>query len=150
GFLPSHVPPGTLSNYAPDLPLGITAIDTATLTINGAAPPSGVVFAPVLGHDEWAELVIGGWVVDQNVKVTGTRALIVVAARKVDVAAVIDASANKGTRGPGATAGGKGGDGQAAGDNDSGGGGAGFGSSGAQGGDSTGNLTGGIGGSSFG
>jgi len=150
GFLPSHVPPGTVSTEAPDLPLGITAIDTSALTINGAAPPSGVVFAPVAGHDEWAELVIGGWTVDQNVKVTGTRALIVVAARKVDVAAIIDGSADHLAAGPGASTGGKGGDGTESGDYDSGGGGAGFGSAGAQGGDGSGNLAGGTAGSSFG
>ena len=32
GFLPSHVPPGTLNSEAADLPLGITAIDTSALT----------------------------------------------------------------------------------------------------------------------
>jgi hypothetical protein len=150
GFLPSHVPPGTLSDEASDLPPGITAIDTSALTINGAAPPSGVVFQAVPGHNEWAELVIGGWTADQNVKVTGARALIVIAARKVDVAAIIDGSADHLTAGPGGTTGGKGGDGQVSGDNDSGGGGAGFGSAGAQGGDSIGNLPGGTAGTSFG
>ena len=54
GFLPSHVPPGTLNPEAADLPLGITAIDTTALTINGAAPPSGVQFAPATNNSAWA------------------------------------------------------------------------------------------------
>jgi hypothetical protein len=149
GFLPSHLPPGTVDPAAADLPLGITAIDTSALTLNGAPPPAGVQFVPAAGHNEWAVLIVGGWTVDQNVRVTGTRALIVVAARKVDVAAVIDASADHATSGPGATLGGKGGDGLASGDNDSGGGGAGFGTGGAQGGDAPG-ATGGTAGSMFG
>ncbi|HEY2747147.1 MAG TPA: hypothetical protein VGL86_21135 [Polyangia bacterium] len=150
GFLPSHVPPGTVNTDAADLPLGITAIDTSALTINGASPPVGVVFQAVPSQDGWAELLIGGWTVDQNVKVTGTRALIVVAARKVDVMATIDGSADHLTGGPGATTAGKGGDGTSTGDNDSGGGGGGFGSTGAQGGDSTGGPAGGAAGSSYG
>src|SRR5439155_24630417 len=93
-FLPSHVPPGTLNPEAANLPLGITAIDTSALTINGAPPPSGVQFVPVPNHNEWAVMTIGGWTVDQNVRVTGTRPLIVVAARKVDIAAIIDGSAD--------------------------------------------------------
>ncbi|MGZ3438103.1 MAG: hypothetical protein ACXVDD_01220 [Polyangia bacterium] len=152
GFLPSHVPPGTLNPEAADLPLGITAIDTSALTINGAPPPTGVQFVPVPDHNEWAVMTIGGWTVDQNVRVTGTRALIVVAARKVDIAATINASADHLTSGPGATLSGKGGDGLASGDFDSGGGGGGFGSGGAKGGDATGTtgVGGGTAGSSFG
>jgi hypothetical protein len=151
GFLPSHVPPGTLNPEASDLPLGITAIDTSALTLNGQGPPSGVQFVPVPNHNEWAVMTIGGWTVDQKVKVTGTRALIIVAARRVDIAAIIDGSADHLTPGPGATLGGKGGDGsaQAGGDGDSGGGGGGFGASGAQGGDGLG-TTGGSGGSPYG
>jgi hypothetical protein len=148
-FLPSHVPPGTLDPGAADLPLGITAIDTTALTINGAAPPAGVLFAPATNNSSWAVLVVGGWVVDQNVKVTGGRALIVVAARTVDIAAVIDGSADHLTAGPGATLSGKGGDGLVSGDFDGGGGGAGFGTGGAQGGDATG-AVGGTAGTSYG
>ena len=81
GILPSHVPPGTLNPEASDLPLGITAIDTSALTLNGQPPPAGVQFVPATGHDEWAVLIIGGWTVDQNVRVSGARALIVVAAQ---------------------------------------------------------------------
>src|SRR4051812_1329787 len=50
GFLPSHVPPGTLNPNAADLPPGITAIDTTSLTINGQPPPAGVQLVPVPGH----------------------------------------------------------------------------------------------------
>jgi hypothetical protein len=151
GFLPSHVPPGTLNPGGADLPPGITAIDTTGLTINGQPPPAGVQLVPVPNHNEWAVMTIGGWTVDKNVKVTGMRALIIVAARKVDVVATIDGSADHLTAGPGATLGGKGGDGtaQTGGSGDSGGGGAGFGSAGAQGGDGSG-VGGGAAGSSYG
>ena len=151
GLEPSHVPPGTLNTDAADLPPGITAIDTTNLTINGQAPPMGVLFVPVPNHNEWAVMTIGGWTVDKNVKVTGTRALIIVAAKKVDVAAIIDASADHLTAGPGATLSGKGGDGlaESGGSGDSGGGGAGYGTGGAQGGDGA-NVTGGTAGSAYG
>lgn len=149
--LPSHVPPGTVDPGAADLPLGITAIDTTSLTIDGQPPP-GVQFVPVPNHNEWAVMTIGGWTVDKGVKVTGTRALIVVAARKVDIAATIDGSADHLSSGPGASLGGKGGDGLAqsgGGAGDSGGGGGGFGSAGAQGGDGAG-VGGGTAGSTYG
>jgi len=148
-FLPSHVPPGTLDPAAADLPPGITAIDTTALTLNGAAPPAGVQFAPASNNSSWAVLVIGSWTVDQNVKVTGGRALIVVAAGKVDVAALIDGAADHLTAGPGATLSGKGGDGLVSGDFDGGGGGAGFGTGGAAGGNATG-AAGGTAGTSYG
>ena len=125
GFLPSHVPPGTLNPEAADMPLGIVAIDTSALTINGGTPPAGVVFQVDESQPGWAELIIGGWTMNQNVKVTGVRALIVVAAKKVDVVATIDASADHLTAGPGATTAGQGGPGTTTGDNDSGGGGGG-------------------------
>ena len=150
-FEPSHVPPGTFNGDAADLPPGITAIDTSNLTINGQPPPVGVQFVPVPNHNEWAVMTIGGWTVDQNVKVTGTRALIVVAAKKVDVAAIIDGSADHLTAGPGSTLSGKGGDGlvESGGTGDSGGGGGGFGTGGAQGGDGA-NVAGGTAGSAYG
>jgi hypothetical protein len=148
-FVPSHVDPGALHPGASDLPSGITAIDTSALTINGAAPPTGVAFATGPAHADWAVLSIGGWTVDKNVRVTGTRALVVVAARKVDIAAIIDASATLRTPGPGATLSGNGGDGVTSNNYLSGGGGAGFGSAGAQGGDST-QSAGGAAGNAFG
>ena len=139
-FVPAHVDPGAYVPDAADLPPGITAIDTSALTINGQAPPAGVRFAPDPGHADWAVLSIGGWTVDHDVRVTGTRALVIVAARRVDVGAVIDASADHGTPGPGASGvtPGTGGNGTSSGDYDAGGGGAGFGGPGAQGGDSSG------------
>lgn len=149
GFQPSHVDPGALHAEASDLPAGVTAIDTTALTINGAAPAPGITFATDPAHADWAVLSIGGWTVDKNVRVTGTRALVIVATRKIDVAAVIDASARLGAAGPGATLSGKGGDGVASSNFLSGGGGAGFGSAGAQGGDST-QSAGGIAGNAFG
>ncbi|MDB4964318.1 MAG: hypothetical protein JWN44_7, partial [Myxococcales bacterium] len=132
-FVPSHVDPGSFHPDATDLS-GITTIDTTNLTLNGQPVPTGISFVPDPGHAEWAVLSVGGWNVDKNVRVTGTRSLVVVAARRIDVNAIIDASANLQAGGPGALAGGKGGDGTAVGDNDSGGGGGGFGSAGAQGG----------------
>ena len=58
------------------------SIDTHDLTINGAAPPSGITFAFDNGN---AVLSVAQWTIDQGVNVTGDAPLIVVAAGPVSL-----------------------------------------------------------------
>src|SRR5438445_583932 len=71
GFLPSHADPGSVHPGASDL-TGITSIDTTNFTLNGQLAPAGIAFVPDAAHGEWVVLSVGGWSIDQNVRVTGT------------------------------------------------------------------------------
>jgi len=116
---------------------GVTAIDTGALTITLAAAPTPT--APRFeDHDGVAVLYVGGWTVDQPVRITGARKLIVLASGAVKIDAAVDAGAKGATPGPGGSAPGAGpgagGSGEHKGaDDSSGGGGGGFGAAGAKG-----------------
>jgi len=107
GPAPSHTTVG-FNAAAADLPINITAIDTTNLqyTAGGTmiTPGASVFFDDGAGH---AVLLAGSWVPQSNIKVYGSRSLIVVAAKAVDLQATIDASATGGqnsalsTPGPG-------------------------------------------------
>jgi hypothetical protein len=151
-FVPSHVAPSAFHPDAADLPRGIVTIDTSALTVNGAPPPAGVWFAADALHPEIAVLSIGGWTADQPVAVTGARGLVIVAAKRVELDQVIDASADRLRPGPGASLNtiGSAGEGlRGSGADNSGGGGAGFGGPGGLGGDSN-SIGGGIAGGTYG
>jgi hypothetical protein len=104
------VPSNTTVAYNPaaaDLS-GVVGIDTTALQIaitagpgnDGgtlAAPPTGVGFVV---DGSFAVLTVGKWTVDKEVRVTGTRGLIVIA-KSVDIVNVIHAEAVGATRGPG-------------------------------------------------
>jgi hypothetical protein len=137
-FVPSHVAASYWHPNAEDLPTDVIAIDTSALTINGAAPPTGITFVADSVHPSWAVLSIGAWGLTQDVTVTGSRALIIIASRGVSLGGVIDVSAKGSAPGPGASSGGvgAGGAGTSSGDSDGGGGGAGFGTPGQPGGNS--------------
>jgi hypothetical protein len=98
---PSHTQP---MFYEPDAGAltGITAIDTAALTLNGTSTlPPGVQFA----YDDSATnavLSVGTWDVASKVSVIGGPPLIVVAAGAVTVDAEIDGAGMGATAGPGA------------------------------------------------
>ena len=129
---PSHVP----VSYDPNAPnlSGVTAIDTSMRTVQGAGVP-GLRFEDNGGI---AVLYVGSWTVDVGVRVTGTAPLVVVAAGEVIVDALLDASAELRSAGPGGFGPASGpGAGAAAvpnGADDPGGGGAGFGAVGGRGG----------------
>jgi hypothetical protein len=153
GF-PSHVDPGTYHPSAPPLS-HVIAIDTTALTLDlgsgPAVPPAGITFVDDgAGH---AVLSVGTWTVDQNVRVTGAKSLVVVAAGAVAIDEVIDGSADHEVAGPGAATAGNGADGAfdaISGFYDSGGGGGGFGTAGAAGGNSSMDGGGGTAGASYG
>jgi hypothetical protein len=141
---PSHADATTMLPGAGDLPSTVTAIDTTNLTLNGGAIalPTGAAFVAV-GED--AILSVGAWNVTADVTVTGTRRLIVVAAKAVTVGAHIFASADHTTAGPGGAAGAAGPGAGTSIDNsfvlqDPGGGGAGFLVAGGNGGTTTNTL----------
>jgi hypothetical protein len=130
--LPSHVSADRLKPGAPSL-IGATAIDTTNLTIT----PSPVQkFTFEADSNGVAVLSVGAWTVNQDVRITGSRPLIVVASDVVQISKIIDI----GSRGRNAGAGGQsigtgtGGNGNTSGMQDSGGGGGGFGTAGAVGG----------------
>jgi hypothetical protein len=124
------------------------AIDTGSLMISGATLPAGVTFdaRPQLGGGpELAVLHVGGLMVTSGaqVRITGTRPLVIVAGGDVQVDGVLDASANGAVPGPGGSIGGGGGGAGGGGNHlaqysDSGAGGGGFGGTGAAGGAITG------------
>jgi len=153
-FMPSHVDPGYYHPAASPLS-GVIGIDTDSLELDLgsglAPPPTGTAFADDgNGH---AVLSVGAWTVDQDVRVTGTRSLVVVAAGAVAIAHTIDASAHNEVAGPGAATSGRGNDGSSAAgsdDVDNGGGGGGFGGAGAAGGGATTDGAGGSAGGAYG
>ncbi len=138
GFVPSHVAPPHVQEGAASL-IGAKDLDTEQLTIDGKAPPAGVIFIAETTHDEWAVLSVRDLEVPVDLSVHGRRGLIVVAVGSVRIAAVIHAAAERRTPGPGGqfTGPGHGGDGKSATTLDSGGGGAGHALAGAAGGPST-------------
>lgn len=92
--VPSHTTVG-FDPAAADLPTNLVAIDTTNLTytVSGGSPMSpgaGVFFDDGANH---AVLLAGAWTAQSPIRVTGTRALIVLAAKAVDVQVEIDASA---------------------------------------------------------
>jgi len=104
------VPSNTTVPYNPNAAdlSGVVAIDTSGLQLaiaagagnDGgtlAAPPSGVGFVV---NGSFAVLTVGKWTVDKEVRVTGARALIVVA-KSVDIKNVIHLEAVAGAAGPG-------------------------------------------------
>ena len=101
-FVPSHVSETTYDTSAANLS-GVTAIDTHNLTINGAAPPSGVTFTFQSGV---AVMSVGTWNVTSNVTVTGDAPLVVVAAGAVVFSSgvKIHADATGSAPGPGGNA----------------------------------------------
>ncbi len=101
-FVPSHVSASAYKTNAGNLS-GVTAIDTTALTINGAAPPTGVTFAIDNGI---AVLSIGTWNITTTVTVTGNAPLAVIAAGSVVLSgnAALHADANLATPGPGGNA----------------------------------------------
>ena len=101
-FVPSHVSASAYKTNAGNLS-GVTAIDTTALTINGAAPPTGVTFAIDNGI---AVLSIGTWNITSTVTVTGNAPLAVIAAGSVVLSgnAALHADANLATPGPGGNA----------------------------------------------
>ena len=101
-FVPSHVNASAYRTDAANLS-GVTAIDTHALTINGAAPPSGITFVFDNGI---AVMSVGLWTIDQAIAVSGDTGLVVVAAGAVAFTAngSINASANYGQPGPGGNA----------------------------------------------
>ncbi len=134
-----------------------TTLDTDGLTINGAAPPAGVVFTRVAASPfPYAVLVVGGMTVSTGLTITGTHALVVVARSDVTISAPIQAAATATGPGPGGgwntvvfpTVGpdggtnggptnGRGNPGATSGGNRGGGGGAGHGTAGSKGGNTT-------------
>ncbi len=123
---------------------GTIAIDTGALTLTGATLPAGVTLdaRPQLGGGpELAVLHVGSLTVagGAQVRVTGTRPLVIVADGDVQVDGLVDASARDATPGAGGSAPAMGGGAGGAGSHlpqysDSGGGGGGFGGAGAAGG----------------
>jgi hypothetical protein len=99
-FVPSHVPATALMTNAANLS-GVTAIDTHNLTINGAAPISGIKFQPINGI---AVLSVAQWNVDKGVAVTGDAPLAVIASGPVKMTGAITASAAGSAAGPGGNA----------------------------------------------
>ena len=98
-FVPSHVPATTYKTDASNL-TGVTSIDTHDLTINGAAPPTGVTFAFQSGV---AVMSVGTWTISSPITVTGDAPLVVVAAGAVTISSTIAADAQGATPGPGET-----------------------------------------------
>jgi hypothetical protein len=137
-FVPSNVVPADVLLGAASLS-GPTDIDTDLLLIDGAAPPSGVVFRVATQHTDWAVLSVHDLDLNANVIVHGTRTLIILAAGNASISAVVHAEAKTRTPGPGGqyTGPGNGGDGKASFFANSGGGGAGHGGPGGVGGTST-------------
>ena len=100
-FVPSHVSATAYRTGAANL-AGVTAIDTHNLTINGAAPATGITFEFQSGV---AVLSVGSWNITSNVTVSGDAPLVVVAAGAVTITnAVIGADAQSATPGPGGNA----------------------------------------------
>ena len=104
------VPSNTTVAYDPNAAdlSGVVGINTSTLQIaiaagpgnDGgtlAAPPTGVGF---VANGSFAVITVGKWTVDKEVKITGTRGLIVVA-KSVDINNLIHAEAVGVTAGPG-------------------------------------------------
>jgi hypothetical protein len=101
-FVPSHVPLTAYKTDAANLS-GVTAIDTHDLTINGAAPPTGITFAFVNGV---AVLSVAQWTINSGFSVTGDAPLIVVASGPVLIAdsGTVNGAASASTPGPGGNA----------------------------------------------
>lgn len=126
------------------LVLGPATIDTDTLTIDGEPLVAGQLFAtPQASGPELAVLDAYAVTIAGDVRVIGTRALVI-AARTIDVRAVLDVSAAGTMPGPGATtdATAQGSIGAHSGVQDSGGGGGGHGTVGAPGGSGGGLMRG--------
>ena len=104
-FVPLHVPAGGRAPGTEDLELA-QSVDTGALTIDGSASlPAGVVFDmwPQPGGVELAVLHVRGLrvPVGATVRVTGSRALVVVASDAIDISGVLDGSAQRTQPGPG-------------------------------------------------
>ena len=97
-IVPSHTTVA-FNAAAADLPMNITQIDTTNLQYTAGAvvtPGAGVFFDDGANH---AVLLAGAWTAQSAIRVIGSRALIVIAAKAVDIQAVIDATATNGQNG---------------------------------------------------
>ena len=131
--VPSHVD-ASIDLGAADL-TGATTINTTNRTVMIGATPAVVKFEAI---GDVTVLFVGAWNVNANVRVSGTKPLVVIASKAVTITANIDASAVKEAAGPGgfgsALGPGKGNNGaEGSGSDSTGAGGAGFGSPGAKG-----------------
>ena len=109
--VPSNVAPSLLDPDAGDLQ-GVMAIDTSALTIDlgsgPAVPPTGVKLIAINGPSmvdggvlDVVVLSVGALLVDKPISVTGSRALVILAAGSVEIRAIIDVGAHGAARGPG-------------------------------------------------
>jgi hypothetical protein len=138
--VPSHVSSSTMIAGAADL-TGVTAIDTTalTITLSGGSPGAAPANTQFIADSGCAVLSVGKLTVSMDIVVTGSRPLVIVAAKEIVLSARIIGAAVSITPGPGGSAVaagmGVGGTGNAGTDqHPAGGGGAGFGTAGAAGG----------------
>jgi hypothetical protein len=156
-----HVAPAGAKPGTKDLLLDSTTIDTTRLTVRGTVPTDGVTFDawPQSGATgiELAVLHVRAFGVSTGaqIRVSGNRPLVIIAAADVVLDGIVDASAHADQPGPGGAPPGMGpgvgGPGQTHPDHsDGGGGGAGFGTAGAPGGEGSATTLGGSKGTEYG
>lgn len=106
-IVPLHVPPGGQAPGSGDLVV-TAAIDTGALTVDGAALPTGVTFDSWTqpGGVELAVLHVDSLTVPTGaeVRVTGSRALVVVAANDITIHGTLLGGARRDVAGPGGAA----------------------------------------------
>jgi hypothetical protein len=142
GLQLSHVPQHFLDDGTCDLTVAMSISTSTPLQVDGVAVPSGCVFTTVMegGTLEVAVLAVKSFTVNGNVKITGSRPLVIVAGDTIAIMGTLDGAARNAVPGPG---GGTVGQGASAGKDgshadtyaDSGGGGAGALIAGSKGGD---------------